>query len=171
MVFTNLHYADDVLRENIQGLAKNYKIELNTLSKMLGVDCTWLKDFMDRKVHLNIHFFNKIHLGEICTDTDDTPNAPNPLWFSHVVSMLCDGVAMINEDDRVKAIIEGLNIDYSMSYESIALYTNLDLSDVENFMIDVNLIPFEKKYKLAVATLFLHYLLKKEPNYEFPRGI
>ncbi|GFP75401.1 HTH domain-containing protein [Clostridium fungisolvens] len=38
MVFTNLHYADDVLRENIQGLAENYKIELNTLSKMLGVD-------------------------------------------------------------------------------------------------------------------------------------
>ncbi|GKU25219.1 hypothetical protein CFB3_34240 [Clostridium folliculivorans] len=79
MVFSNLHYADDILRENIQGLAKNYKIELNTLSKMLGVDYTWLKDFMDRKVHLNIHFFNKMHLSENYKDTDNSLHTPNPL--------------------------------------------------------------------------------------------
>lgn len=167
MVFSNLHYADDILRENIQGLAKNYKIELNTLSKMLRVDYNWLKDFMDRKVHLNIHFFNKMHLGENYKDTDDSPNAPNPLWFSQVISMLYDGIDTISEDNRVKAIIDLLTTDYDMSYESIALYSSISLSDVESFMKDTSSISFEKKYKLAVAAIFLHFLLKKEPSYDF----
>ncbi|MBK1810704.1 hypothetical protein JHL18_08645 [Clostridium sp. YIM B02505] len=170
MVSTNLHYADDILRENIQGLAKNYKIELNTLSKMLGVNYIWLKDFMDKKVHLNIHFFNRMHLGENYKSTDDSANAPNALWFSHVISMLYDGIDTISEDSRVKAIIDGLTMNYAMSYESIALYSSLSLNDVESFMTDTNSISFEKKYKLAVATLFLHYLLKKEPNYDFTKA-
>ncbi|PRR78863.1 HTH domain-containing protein [Clostridium luticellarii] len=31
--------------------------------------------------------------------------------------------------------------------------------DIENFIKDSNSVSYEKKYKLAVATLFLHYLL------------
>ncbi|GKU25220.1 hypothetical protein CFB3_34250 [Clostridium folliculivorans] len=85
--------------------------------------------------------------------------------------MLYDGIDTISEDSRVKAIIDLLTMDYDMSYESIALYSSISLSDVENFMKDTSSISFEKKYKLAVAAIFLHFLLKKEPNYDFTNNM
>ncbi|WP_322019938.1 HTH domain-containing protein [Clostridium butyricum] len=33
-------------------MLKNYKIELKSLSKMIGVDYVWLKDYMDGKNNL-----------------------------------------------------------------------------------------------------------------------
>ena len=47
IISTNLNQTEDVIRKDIENLLKNYKIELKSLSKMIGVDYVWLKDYMD----------------------------------------------------------------------------------------------------------------------------
>ena len=49
IISTNLNQTEDVIRKDIENLLKNYKIELKSLSKMIGVDYVWLKDYMDGK--------------------------------------------------------------------------------------------------------------------------
>nr|WP_329603979.1 HTH domain-containing protein [Clostridium hydrogenum] len=39
----------------------------------------------------------------------------------------------------------------------------IKLEELQSFMKDTNSISYEKKYKLATSSLFLHYLLKKTP--------
>ena len=48
-VSKNLNQNDCILREDIQNLIKDYKIELKSLSKITGIDYGWLKDFMEGK--------------------------------------------------------------------------------------------------------------------------
>ena len=52
IISTNLNQTEDVIRKDIENLLKNYKIELKSLSKMIGVDYVGLKDYMDGKNNL-----------------------------------------------------------------------------------------------------------------------
>ena len=52
IISTNLNQTEDVIRKDIENLLKNYKIDLKSLSKMIGVDYVWLKDYMDGKNNL-----------------------------------------------------------------------------------------------------------------------
>ncbi|NRZ34209.1 hypothetical protein DZE41_004637 [Clostridium beijerinckii] len=49
IVSTNFNQTEDVIRKDIENLLEKYKIELKSLSKMIGVDYVWLKDYMDGK--------------------------------------------------------------------------------------------------------------------------
>ncbi|GAF06836.1 hypothetical protein JCM16418_819 [Paenibacillus pini JCM 16418] len=68
---------------------------------------------------------------------------------------------MVENDNRITSIIEALNHEYFISYESIALYAKLEQEDLQQFMNDSSSVTFEKRYKLAVTTLFLHSLFKQ----------
>ncbi|MBZ9689864.1 hypothetical protein G9F72_026715 [Clostridium estertheticum] len=70
----------------------------------------------------------------------------------------------INEDERVKAVIDVLIAEFEINYETLAIYVGLMVEEVQSFMNDTNSISIEKKYKLAVASLSLHYLFKRLPN-------
>lgn len=91
-------------------------------------------------------------------------NIPNPSALSNMIFMLSEGIIMINENDRVKGIIDVLIDEFEIKYETFAIYAGIGLEEVKSFMNNSNSISFEKKYKLAVVSLFLHYLLKKLPN-------
>jgi len=82
----------------------------------------------------------------------------------YMIFMLSEGIVMINEDDRVKGVIDVLIGEFGIKYETLAIYAGIGLEDVQSFMNNTNSISIEKKYKLAVASLFLHYLFKKSPN-------
>lgn len=86
-------------------------------------------------------------------------NIPDPIALSNMVSMLSYG--RINEDERVKAIIDVLISEFEINNETLAIYSGLGVEDVRSFMKDTNSISIEKKYKLSVASLFLHYLFKQ----------
>jgi len=155
IVSTNFNQTEDVIRKDIENLLENYKIELKSLSKMIGVDYVWLKDYMDGK--------NKLY-DFFCENNEKSlknSNIPNPSHLCNMIFMLSEGIVMVNGDDRVKGVIDGLICEFEISYETLAIYSGLELRDLQNFMDDTNSIPCEKKYKLAVANLFLHYLLKK----------
>jgi hypothetical protein len=78
-----------------------------------------------------------------------------------MIFMLSEGIVLVNEDDRVKGVIDVLIGEFEISYETLAIYSGLELGDLQSFMNDTNSVSCEKKYKLAVASLFLHYLFKK----------
>ena len=164
IVSTNLNQSEDVIRKDIENLLENYKIELKSLSKMIGVDYVWLKDYMDGKNKLYDFFTNVVNSGENNEASLEKSNIPNPLRLCNIISMLSEGVVMVNEDDRVKAVIDVLISEFEISYETLAIYSGLELVDLQSFMNDTNSVSCEKKYKLAVASLFLHYLFKKHPN-------
>lgn len=158
-VSKNPNHIDDIIRKDMQNLMKNYKIELKSLSKITGIDYTLLKDFMDGKNIFLDFFTNSKNFNE-----NNNSNIPNPSYLSSMICMLLDGVLMINEDDRIKGVIDILISEFEIKYETLAIYAKLELEDVQNFMNDTNSISIEKKYKLAVASLFLHYLFKRLPN-------
>ena len=161
-VSKNLNQNDCILREDIQNLIKNYKIDLKSLSKITGIDYALLKDFMDGKNIFLDFFTNSKNSTENNRDNVNNSNIPNPIYLSSIVSVLSYG--KINEDERVKAVIDVLISEFEINYETLAIYAKLELEDVQNFINDTNSISIEKKYKLAVASLFLHFLFKRLPN-------
>lgn len=154
-VSKNLNENDCIIREDIQNLIKNYEIELKSLSKITGIDYAWLKDFMDGKNSFLDFSTTNMNFNKSNSDT------PNPAHLSSMILLLTDGILEVNEDDRVKGVIDVLISEFEIKYETIAIYAKLEVEDVENFMKDTNSISTEKKYKLAVASLFLHYLFKR----------
>ena len=163
-VSKNLNQNDCIIREDIQNLIKSYKIELKSLSKITGIDYAWLKDFMDGKNSFLNFYTNNINFNENNKESINNSNIPNPSYLSNMIYMLSDGMFMISEDDRVKGVIDVLIGEFEIKYETIAIYAKLELEDVQNFMNDTNSISIEKKYKLAITSLFLHYLFKRLPN-------
>ena len=135
--------SKDNTRENLQHLINYYKISLESLSKILEVDSSWLVNYLDGKAYW-----------------DELENL-HTMTFISTISLLSEGVLNINEDTRIKAVIEGLGFYSGITQETIATYARLELKDVQNFMMDANSISYEKRYKLATASLFLHFLLKK----------
>ncbi|MDU1230493.1 MAG: HTH domain-containing protein [Clostridium sp.] len=161
IISTNLNQTEDVIRKDIENLLKNYKIELKSLSKMIGVDYVWLKDYMDGKNKLYDFFSNSVNIGENNEESLKNSNIPNPSHLCNMIFMLSEGIMMVNEDDRVKGVIDVLISEYEISHETLAIYSGLELGDLQSFMNDSNSVSCEKKYKLAVASIFLHYLFKK----------
>lgn len=161
IISTNLNQTEDVIRKDIENLLKNYKIELKSLSKMIGVDYVWLKDYMDGKNNLYDFFNNRVNTGENNEESLKNSNIPNPSHLCNMIFMLSEGIMMVNEDDRVKGVIDVLISEYEISHETLAIYSGLELGDLQSFMNDSNSVSCEKKYKLAVASIFLHYLFKK----------
>lgn len=161
LITTDLNKPEEIIRKNIVDLLEKYRIELKSLSKMIGVDYVWLKDYMDGKNKLYDYFTNRINSHGSSEMNINNSNIPNPSHLSNMIFMLSEGVALIKEDDRVKGVIDVLVDEFEISYETLALYSGLELEDLQKFISDTNSISCEKKYKLAVASLFLHYLFKK----------
>lgn len=136
----------DETREKIKCLLKDYKFTLKSLSKITGLDYLWLTNFVDEKTALSdLSIKERISL-------------------TSMIFMLSDGIPMINEDDRVKGVIDVLVDLFEINLETLAIYAVIEADDVKSFMKDTNSISYEKKYRLATASLFLHYLFKKPPK-------
>lgn len=137
----------DKLREKFLIIVNEYKISLKTLSKVTQINIDSLSDYINEKKEI--------------TDL----LAENRELLS-LIGMLSDGmpVSAFSEDKRVKSVIELLVMLFGLEYETIALYAGLNKHDVENFMQDTTSIDYEKRYKLAVTSLMLHYLFKSPSN-------
>ncbi len=133
----------DLFREKLKTIVGEYKITLKTLSKVTGIDYLWLTDYIDGKG-------NYIDLSS---------RDRSSLW--DMLMMLSDGVPAVKEDNRIKAVINVLAAQLEISHETLGIYAGIEAEDVQSFMRDASSISYEKKYKLATVTLFLHYLFKK----------
>lgn len=132
----------DIIREKLLIAIKEYKITLNTLNKVTGIDTNWLSDYINNKKEIHTLPIEKY----------------GPLF--EVTIFLSEGIKMVSEDERIKGVIDVLVEISGLKYETISLYAGLEKQDIENFMKDTTLIGYEKKYKLATASMILHYLFK-----------
>ena len=73
---------------------------------------------------------------------------------------------ILREDiqNLIKNYKDVLIAEFEISYEALAIYEGLVVEDVKGFMDDTNSISIKKKYKLAVASLFLHHSFKRLTN-------
>lgn len=140
----------NILKENIKILLDEYKFTVKSLSKITQVDSTWLENYIDGKS-------NKMDIAML-----------DYMLFSDKIYMLSKGIDSVDNDARVKSIIEILLSQFEVNIKTLSIYTGIDLKDIENFMENTNSISCEKKYKLAVISIFLHYLFKKVT---FDKGI
>lgn len=134
------------LRELLIDLVENFKFELSFLSRATGVDINSLEKFYNGQVEimdlsLSLEQFSK---------------------FTRVVSSLPMDITMVKDDDRVHAILEHLTIHgLKLSLETISIYADVSIEDLESFMKDTNSISYEKRYKIATKCLYLHFLFKE----------
>lgn len=131
------------VRELLLHLLENFKFQLSCLSKITGVDLDLLKKFLDGQTH-----FTELSIEQMSK-------------FTNTIHMLSDGILTIDNNDRIKGIIDHLTYDLEISLETIAIYSEISTEDLESFIKDANSISYEKRYKLATKSLFLHFLFKE----------
>lgn len=126
-------------------LIERFKFKVDSISKLTGIE---------------VYKLEKLINGEI-----DFLELSLPLeqfsTLTRIVSMLNDGILSVDNDTRVKIIIEHLMYDLEINLETIAIYSEVTIDDLKSFMKDTNSISYEKKYKLATKSLFMHFLFKE----------
>jgi len=142
----------DKLREKFLIIINEYKISLETLSKVTQINIDLLSDYINEKKEITDLLIENRELFNL-------------------IAMLSDGMpaSAFSEDKRVKSVIELLVILFGLEYETISLYAGLNKCDIENFMQDTTSIDCEKRYKLAVTSLMLHYVFKSPSNHKILR--
>lgn len=135
-----------IIQHDLKTLVENGKITINTLSKVTRIEKQWFEDYISEKEHIESISPDEIH------------------FITDFISILSLGMK-IDDDSRLKAIIEVLTQIYEMNTDTIANCIEIDRQIIENFMLDSNLISMEEKYTLSVKVMFLYYILKF-PKYD-----
>lgn len=82
------------------------------------------------------------------------------LEFQQFIVLLSVGFESVQSNERVQGVIEHLIHNLNFSVDSLALFSKLETQDIYHFLENPDSISFEKRYKLATTTLFLHYISK-----------
>lgn len=137
-------YNNDI-KEMLIYLIKNFKFKVASISKLTGIEVDKLEKLINGKVEL---LELSLPIEQFST-------------LTRIVSMLNDGISSVDDDSRVKSIIEHLIYNLEINLETIAIYSEVNIDDLKSFMKDPDSISYEKKYKLATKSLFMHFLFKK----------
>ncbi|MGX2962131.1 HTH domain-containing protein (plasmid) [Peribacillus sp. JNUCC 23] len=123
-------------RELLKRLFNHYKLSSSSLSKISGIpEETILK------------YANGDNLSlETRMDLDD-----------HII-FLTMSMEAHEEDERIQLLISGLAQEFDISIETIGIYAKLSPEEVDNFLEDSNSLSIEKRYRLGVTVLFLHFI-------------
>lgn len=78
-----------------------------------------------------------------------------------ISTMLAD-IDDIEEVERVLHIIDTMHRNLGIDYETIASFVDLNKKEFEEFMKNPNTLNENKKFKLAVRVMFLHFVLKEK---------
>lgn len=130
-------------RELLRMLFKNYKLSSYSLSKITGIKDEIILNYANGK--------------------DDLSSLPikNKMDLVDLIMLLTLGMEAADENERIYAVIETITSKFNLSIETIALYANLDCEEIKNFLNDHTSISIEKRYKLGITVLFLHYICKQ----------
>jgi hypothetical protein len=84
--------------------------------------------------------------------------------LSGLAAQLTEGF-QIDDDVRLRAILETLTVQCHLTHQNIALLTQIGLDDLEKFLGDPKTVPLEKKYELAVrASYLIHAVANAAPD-------
>lgn len=119
-----------------------YKLSTQTLSKMSNRSEDMILDLLNDS--LDESKYSQLEILE----------------FQQFIVLLSAGFENVQSNERVKAVIEHLIYNLNFTVDSLALFSKLDKQDIDFFLANPESLTFEKCYKLATATLFLHYISK-----------
>lgn len=136
---------DDPIRERLLTAVREYEITYDTLHKVTGIDADWLKEYIEQNNRLWYSLSNEAQVR-----------------LAETAGLLVDGMQVVSADDRIKGIIDVLVKTFGITYETLSLYAGIKEQDIGAFMQDSTVLDYERKYKLATVSMFLHYIFK--PN-------
>lgn len=128
--------------EMLRYLISEYKMNTKTLSKLLEVEPSILDDFNKNKNAIPM-----IRRGEI-------GNTLAVLYY----------ISEITADERNRAVIDVLVQEHNIEFVTIARMAGVEEQELINFMKGNESISYELKYKIAIISMFLHFIFKPSDN-------
>jgi hypothetical protein len=125
-------------------ILEDYKITPQTFALISGLDEEQVVDYVNHKTDLSFLPTEKLF------DITD------------MVAILSLGMRDVTPDERVSVILKHLNVTYHISFETLAKYANIEEKELNQFIIDHDSLSYEKRYRLAVVVLFLHFVISKK---------
>jgi len=86
--------------------------------------------------------------------TSTTLSGEETTRLSILAGQLTDGMT-IDDDDRLKAILESLTVECRLTPANLALLTGIDVDDLELALNDPHALSADKKYTLAIRSSYL----------------
>ena len=134
------------IRERLMTVVQKYKITYDTLQKVTGIDTDWLMEYTENNREL--YFLSHETMGRL----------------TEIMGLLVDGMQLVNEDERIKGVIDVLIQIFGLTHETLSLYTGIEEQEIRIFLENPNSLEYEQKYKLATVSMFLHYIVKPNEN-------
>lgn len=131
-------------RDLLKIIFDEYKITPYTMSLISGIDEEKVLDYVNHDTDLSFLPVEK------------------SFDFTDLIAFLSVGMKDVTPDERVSAIIEHLNVSYNISFETLSIYANIEEKELKQFIDDYDSLSFEKRYRLAVVVLFIHFVLSKK---------
>lgn len=122
------------LRDSIAALETRYHMTTETIEKMLGFREGTLLSYLD---------------GE---DNLDRKEAGNLFMFCEI---LLEGVTAVDNDDRLRAVLDHLVELLGMTYQTLSIFSNVAEHEIKDFRESKKPLSSEMKYRLAVKSYYL----------------
>ena len=120
----------------LKKLINYYKFSPNTLSKISGIS-----------------------EENILNCVDDISVSHDTRWdLDLFVMLLTESMEAHNEDERVQLLILNMMQEFDISIETIGIYAKTSPEEIINFLEDATSLSIEKRYRLGVTVLFLHFI-------------
>lgn len=117
------------IKEMLIYLIEHFKFKVESISKLTGIELGELEKLINGQADI---LELSLPIQQFST-------------LTRIVSMLTRGIPSVNDDLRIKSVIEHLIYDLEISPETIAIYSEINIDDLKSFMQDANSISYEKK--------------------------
>ncbi|MCH1626729.1 HTH domain-containing protein [Ferdinandcohnia quinoae] len=131
-------------RDLLKTIIDEYKITPYSMSLISGIDEVKVLEYVNYDTDLCFLPVEKL------------------LDFTDLILFLSVGMKDVTPDERVSSIIEHLNVSYNISFETLSIYANIEEKELRQFIDDYDSLSFEKRYRLGLVVLFLHFVLTKK---------
>lgn len=90
--------------------------------------------------------------------TNEKTYAYHPIEVSSFLTFMDD----IDDTQRICSIVDTLHRNIGISYETLAVFGELDTEELEKFLCNPESLSEKKKFVLAVRIMYLHFVLKEK---------
>jgi hypothetical protein len=88
--------------------------------------------------------------------TNEKKYSYHPIEVSSFLTFMDD----IDDTQRIYSIVDTVHSNIGISYETLAIFCDLDTKELEEFLYNPESLSEKKKFVLAVRIMYLHFVLK-----------
>lgn len=128
-------YTDiEIIQQYLAKLEDSYHVTKETIERMVGLKAETLSAYLREERTLTSD--EQQRLGTVC-------------------EILLNGVTGVNDDNRIRGVLDHLVEDFSISYETLSLFSNVAAEDIKQFREGEEALSDDKKYRLSVKAYYL----------------